>query len=404
VGLVFVNDERTTKGYKNKIINHLYKLIIKYTVSVNLDKLLNEFLEMAVKKTGGDAGSIALLHPTGKKLIFPYFYNLPERLTRIDTTFGTGLSSFVIKRKKISYISDYSSYPLRVEEFVKEGVKSVLAIPLLYRKKSIGAIGIFTINRKKRFSKREVKFATIFSDIFSEYFIRFQHDNMDIYYKTNKNEKEKILTLLLNVADILSHEGNQPLRSISGFLDIIIEDFFNDIPAPVMIYLKKSKTSCERLAEVLDLIVNFITTVSIREKPTLCDVQKDFIECYKLLKEQDILPEKSTKDTKGNLKIMMERNKLTFIIRTIIVLLLKYVSSQEKMNVNLSIEKKGRFSLLIFSIYPAIPTFAQTIIEKQLLDALLKQVFGDTGKLFTKGDRLFFSIIIKNTGVIYGKK
>lgn len=129
------------------------------TIASNLELpiVLERVLRLAADVSSADAGTIALLSPDGNSLEFAYLFNLPESLHHSQVPRGQGLSWQVIEGRQAIVVQDYAQTPYAISEWVRAGIRSALAVPLIAGEDIVGGIGLFTLRERRGFEPEQVE-------------------------------------------------------------------------------------------------------------------------------------------------------------------------------------------------------------------------------------------------------
>lgn len=129
------------------------------TIASNLDLplVLERVLRLAADVSNADAGTIALLSDEGDSLEFVYLFNLPDSLHQSRVPPGQGLSWRVIEGRQAIVIPDYLQAPFAIPEWVRAGIRSALAVPLIAGEDIVGGLGLFTLHEARGFDKEQVE-------------------------------------------------------------------------------------------------------------------------------------------------------------------------------------------------------------------------------------------------------
>jgi GAF domain-containing protein len=126
----------------------------KITSELELAKVLPTVVQIAEELVDADAGVIAL--DEGRDVItYPYLHNIPLELTEVTVPSGEGLAGQVMTSGCPTVIEDYSTYPKAVEAFVRAGLASVVAVPIVSGDRVFGALAVFSLKERKSFSERD---------------------------------------------------------------------------------------------------------------------------------------------------------------------------------------------------------------------------------------------------------
>jgi PAS domain S-box-containing protein/putative nucleotidyltransferase with HDIG domain len=135
-----------------KIINSIIRNI---SSSLELTEVLYKITKSAAELIEGDGASIAIYSEGTNLITYPYIYNVPDSLKKVISTKGKGLARQVIDTGEPVIVNDYPDHPKALKEFVKAGLKSLVAVPLVSKEKIFGALGVFGMNRQRLFSGKE---------------------------------------------------------------------------------------------------------------------------------------------------------------------------------------------------------------------------------------------------------
>ncbi|NVM24541.1 MAG: GAF domain-containing sensor histidine kinase [Desulfobacterales bacterium] len=155
---------------------------------------------------------------------------LAEKTNRLELASACGLSEGYINKGPVEadkslakalegephFVLDASTDPAvqYPEEARKEGIVSMLALPLKGREKVIGTLRLYT-NKKRRFSQYELNFLSALSGqcaIFIE--------NAKIYDALERQDKAKTDFIML-----MTHELKGPLMAIQGLLEVMLKGY-----------------------------------------------------------------------------------------------------------------------------------------------------------------------------------
>jgi signal transduction histidine kinase len=127
----------------------------KITSELELAKVLPTVVQIAEELVDADAGVIALLDEERDVITYPYLHNIPLELTEVTVPLGEGLAGQVMTSGCPTVVEDYSTYPKAVEAFVRAGLASVVAVPIVSGDRVFGALGVFSLKERKSFSERD---------------------------------------------------------------------------------------------------------------------------------------------------------------------------------------------------------------------------------------------------------
>jgi PAS domain S-box-containing protein len=124
--------------------------------SRKLPEILDQVLSLVGNATGANAGAIALIEPKGETLRFHNLFGLPEHLRNALIPRNKGLTWQLIETRQAMSVSDYSSQPNALPQWIKVGINAVIGAPLITGDRVIGAIGLFIKGSKGEFSQEHL--------------------------------------------------------------------------------------------------------------------------------------------------------------------------------------------------------------------------------------------------------
>jgi len=143
-----------------RIEQRLNEVAEEITSELELDRILPKVLQIAEETVGADGGVIALFDREKNLIGYPFVHNLPQELANVAVPIGKGLSSEVMTTGQPAIVEDYRQYPRALPEFVKAGIVSVVAVPIVSGDQSFGTLALFTLDKAKGFSDRDVAVLT----------------------------------------------------------------------------------------------------------------------------------------------------------------------------------------------------------------------------------------------------
>lgn len=123
---------------------------------LQLAKVLPTVVEIAEELVDADAGVIALLDEERNCIGYPHLHNIPLELSEVTVPRGQGLAGQVMSSGCPTVVNDYSAYPEAIEAFVRAGLTSVVAVPIVSGDRVFGALLVFSLGERKEFSERDM--------------------------------------------------------------------------------------------------------------------------------------------------------------------------------------------------------------------------------------------------------
>ncbi len=125
--------------------------------SRDLDEVLHQVVEQAVRITGAGGGALMLLDADGKLEGPPYLAGLPDDPHYRPGPDGIGVIWRVMDTRQPVVLDEYGSDPMAVPGFVKSGVHAFLALPLIHGEQIIGAMALVHFDPQRRFGQDQVE-------------------------------------------------------------------------------------------------------------------------------------------------------------------------------------------------------------------------------------------------------
>jgi signal transduction histidine kinase len=183
------------------------------------------------------------------------------------------------------------------EESIKEGVVSILSLPLMRRGDAIGIARIY-MSQKRRFSPQEVNFLGALANLGALALERaelFESTDRDlatcIIDRSNLEEEKRKFLQFISIA---AHDLKAPLSAIQSFLSVMISGFTGELNEKQKHMMERSS---QRINELLQLISDLLDIPRIEmgqlipemEKISIYQVIQSFAEeGYSLARQKDI--------------------------------------------------------------------------------------------------------------------
>ena len=180
---------------------------------------------------------------------------LDEKTNRLELVSACGLSQAYIHKGPVdadkslkkalegephlvldAYTDPNVQYP---EEASKEGIKSMLALPLKGRERAIGTLRLYT-SQKRHFSQYELNFLSALSSQAS-----ISIENAKIYDVLERQDKAKSDFIMS-----MTHELKGPLMAIQGLLDVLLKGYVGTLTEKQKDLIKRTYRRIESVMEV----------------------------------------------------------------------------------------------------------------------------------------------------------
>jgi PAS domain S-box-containing protein len=129
------------------------------TIASNLDlpQVLERVLHLAADVTGADAGVLALLSTDRETLAYGYVFGLPEEGRDQSVPRGQGITWQAIEARESILAPNYRQTPYAYPAWVQAGVRAALAVPLIVGEETIGALGLYSLQREAAFNQEHAE-------------------------------------------------------------------------------------------------------------------------------------------------------------------------------------------------------------------------------------------------------
>jgi two-component sensor histidine kinase len=229
----------------NAKLTALYDVVKKMGMSSDLQNLMDLATRSAASIMGVKGASIKLLDETGRKLVFASTYGLSENYLAKG---AVDIEKSPINRRIIqgSFVAvgrieeaDYFQYP---EDIRKEGIASMVCLPLRIEKLPLGVFCIYS-DVSYYFNDGDIKFFSLVSDLTA------------LAIETLKMEISK--TWFLQKA---AHQLKSPFNAIYSLMKVLRKGYMG----PVTEQQQDALLRCEKRLEMLGSLVSDLLKLGIR--------------------------------------------------------------------------------------------------------------------------------------------
>lgn len=229
--------------------------------SLDLDETFREALAKTMQVTSSDAGAIYLLEEDEKTLRLKTSSGISQEFVQAVSKInvGEGIAGAAARMKK-PFVTDIDHYPSRdlIPDLEKQGLVTLLAIPLMAKGRIVGAMNLGT-RRRRVFSKEDMDvLASIGGQIgvaienarlYQE--SRISYDRLQKAYDDLKSLDKLKNEFLSNI----SHELKTPLVSIRGYSELMYDEKLGNILQPQKKALEAIIRNTDRLTRLIDSLL-----------------------------------------------------------------------------------------------------------------------------------------------------
>lgn len=284
---------KTSQRYKI-----LYEISQELNSNVAPGEVLNTIVETLCKAAEAKGSSLLLLTRDKEHLIHTIDFGLSETYVKKGPLKIDASSKLPLSGKPVQ-IMDITSDPRSQyrEESIREGVVSILSLPLMRRGDAIGIARIY-MSQKRRFSPQEVNFFGALANLGALALERaelFESTDRDlatcIIDRSNLEEEKRKFLQFISIA---AHDLKAPLSAIQSFLSVMISGFTGELNEKQKHMMERSS---QRINELLQLISDLLDIPRIEmgqlvpemEEIKISQVILSFAEeGYSLARQKDI--------------------------------------------------------------------------------------------------------------------
>lgn len=285
---------------KGKTVNHfrvLYQIAKEINSSLDVDQVLNVIVESTTKATGVKGCSIMLLSPDRKQLTH---------------TAACGLSDWYVRKGPIkadpAILESLQGNPLLIldaatdsrvqyrQQAIKEGIASILSVPIYLRDEIIGILRLYT-SEPRQFSPEEIDFlgavanlgAIALEKAESHQILVKDFEQCLIDVEQGKGELIKLeesKKQLMRFLSIAAHDLKSPLAAVQSYFNVLLGGFVGELTEKQRQMIGRSdqriKGLLELISDLLDIsriemgqIIQEMKETSLREilEPPLEDAR-----------------------------------------------------------------------------------------------------------------------------------
>lgn len=201
-------------------LERLALLANKISAGLDLSIVLTSGIEQAVELTGADGGTIALLDEETNEIFYPYHYKMPDSLASVRVPRRKGVAGIVIMTGEPVLLNDYSAEPAHLAPFTDAGVQAMLAVPLSFGGRRLGALGLFSKGPGRKFTQRDEKMALTTAGMASVTIenARLRRQLRSLGSRPGEADRSR-KELIAN----MNHELRTELNSIIGFSKLVLD-------------------------------------------------------------------------------------------------------------------------------------------------------------------------------------
>lgn len=260
----------------------LYDTAMDFSLHRDPFVILKTIADRASSLFGTSNAFVYLYDPTQDDLVLKFSKNSNQPLG-LRVKMGDGISGLVAQKLTPQVINDYSTWDGRHPELSFDEIAATMCVPMLYGGQLIGVLGVHEIHPSKvTFSEEDAHFLALFAsqaaaalysaDLFEK--IRQNANELekrvDERTKELKSKNKELETFTYTV----SHDLKAPLRGISGYATLLMEDYSSQLDAEPRRYLDNLVHSTERMSQLIEDLLAYSRVERREIKKTMVNLNE----------------------------------------------------------------------------------------------------------------------------------
>jgi len=237
----------------------LYAIAQELSSSLVADEVLGSIVESITKAIGAKGCSLMLLTPDRKQLRHTISYGLSSSYLRKGPVKAGTVIGEVLQGKPlfVEHITQDPRIQYR-EQAVREGIASMLSIPLMPRGEVIGVLRVYT-SEPYQFLPEEVDFLSALANLGALCLEKARlHETLGENLEQSSREIAKLeeeKDRFLRFLGIAAHDLKAPLAAIQSYIGVMLGGYSGEITEQQRTMLQRSSL---RITELLDLISDLL--------------------------------------------------------------------------------------------------------------------------------------------------
>ena len=147
-----------------KEMTALHETALDVTAQLDMPRLLDAILVRATVLLEATGGLVRLYDPVRKKLVAVASHNLSKEHTELAFEVGEGLSGKAFQNSEPLIIDNYGAWSEKSPRLSDADLKSVISVPLVWRERVIGVLGIMDNEKVRAFSEQDLRLLVPFAN------------------------------------------------------------------------------------------------------------------------------------------------------------------------------------------------------------------------------------------------
>lgn len=250
---------------KSKTITHfkaLYEIAKEINSSLAMEQVLNAMVESTTKVMGSKGCSIMLLTPDRKQLTHSVAYGLSDWYLRKGPVKADAAILEPLRGKPLLILNAATDSRVQYrQQAIKEGIASILSVPIYFRDEVIGILRLYT-SEPRRFSPEEIDFLGAIANLGAIALDKAEfHQTLATDYERclvdveqSKKELEKLeesKKQLMRFLSVAAHDLKSPLAAIQSYFNVLLGGFVGELGDKQRQMIERSDRRIKGLLELI---------------------------------------------------------------------------------------------------------------------------------------------------------
>lgn len=136
---------------------------LSYTISTaqDLSELLDTLVRLSTELVGADSGVLLMLNEAQTEIDAIHQYQFPISMRTLNLAKRRAVGWQVATSGESVILDEYRTHPAAIPEIVKAGVESAMIVPISAGNARLGALGLFSLTKPRKFTSRDLNLAQL---------------------------------------------------------------------------------------------------------------------------------------------------------------------------------------------------------------------------------------------------
>ncbi|MEJ2059473.1 MAG: PAS domain S-box protein [Gammaproteobacteria bacterium] len=146
-----------TSDQERKRTKTFLQVIEDLSTKLDSESLYDKAMQTAIELTGCDVGALALVEPDQRNVRYRWVHGLSKEkkahMEELKVSVESGAGGMAMRMGNTQIIDDYAAFELAVPSFVKDGIRSLVAVPIPVGNEMRGAMIVASLGEVKPFDR-----------------------------------------------------------------------------------------------------------------------------------------------------------------------------------------------------------------------------------------------------------